>query len=280
MSTKTNVAVAGKQDVVLLPVADLKMKFDVRKALNEDRVLLFMEMYESGNHVPPIEVVRGTMDIHDGRHRKAALDHLNRRHAECVLVEPMEFVDQLMDAFGKNMSDSPFPPTRADVIFVMKQLLDANVPNAHIQKRFEAFYRPSHVRKLLKDAHSNVVRAKMAKAKNAVAHGGLTVKAAAVEHGVEPERLQEEITGVKKRRKATSVSDIKTEITNRHRGNSQKTIAVFRDLLDKFEDGEMSEKSVLEVLLHVQRLSTDGAKRVNSWIERFESLKGSMKAKS
>ena len=278
--SKTNVAVAGKANTVLLPVADLKMKFDVRKSLNEDRVLLFIEMYESGSTVPPIEVVRGTMDIHDGRHRKAALDHLNRKHAECVLVEPMEFVDQLMDAFGKNVSDSPFPPTRADITFVMKQLLDAGTPSSHVQKRFEVFYKPSHVRKLLKDAHSNIVKAKLAKAKQAVAHGGLTVRAAAAEHGVEPERLQEEITGVKRRRRATSVTEIKTEITNRHRGNSQKTITVFRDLLEKFEDGEVSEKSVLEVLLHVQRLNTDGAKRTHSWIERFESLKGSMKAKS
>lgn len=278
--SKTNVAVAGKSNVVLLPVSDLKMKFDVRKALNEDRVLLFMEMYEAGNSVPPIEVVRGTMDIHDGRHRKAALDHLGRKHAECVLIEPMEYVDSIMDAFAKNVSDSPFPPTRADIVFVMKQLLEASVPNAQIQKRFEFFYKPSHVRKLLKDAHSNIVKANLSRAKQAVAHGGMTVKAAAEQHKVEPERLQEEITGVKKRRKATSVSDIKTEITNRHRGNSQKTIAVFRDLLDKFEDGEIPEKSVLEVLLHVQRLNTDGAKRVNSWIERFESLKGSMKAKS
>ena len=35
--SKTNVAVAGKSNVVLLPVSDLKMKFDVRKALNEDQ---------------------------------------------------------------------------------------------------------------------------------------------------------------------------------------------------------------------------------------------------
>lgn len=278
--SKANVAVSGKTKVVLLPVADLKMKFDVRKSLNEDRVLLFMEMYEAGSSVPPIEVVRGTMDIHDGRHRKAALDHLSRKHAECILIEPMEYVDSMMDAFAKNVSDSPFPPTRADIVFVMKQLLDASVPNSHIQKRFEVFYKPSHVRKLLKDAHSGIVKANLSRAMQAVAHGGLTVKAAAEQHRVEPGRLQEEITGVRKRRKATSVTDIKTEITNRHRGNSQKTISVFRDLLDKFEDGEISEKNVLEVLLHVQRLNTDGAKRVNSWIERFESLKGSMKAKS
>jgi hypothetical protein len=278
--SKTSTLTAGKKDIVLLPIADLKMKFDVRKELNEDRVLLFMEMYESGNSVPPIEVVRGTTDIHDGRHRKAALDHLGRKHAECVFVESMGFVDQLMDAFAKNMSDSPFPPTRADTVFVMKQLLEAGTPSFHIQVRFQDFYKPSHVRKLLKDAHSNVMKTKMAKAKQAVAHGGLTIKAASQEHGVELERLQEEITGVRRVRKETSVTDIKTEISNRYRGNTTRTVGEFRRLFERFEDGEMSEKSVLEVLLHVQRLNTDAAKRVNSWIERFETLKASTNAKS
>lgn len=277
--SRSNVAVGGKKDVVLLPVAELKMKYDVRKSLNDDRVLFFMERYESGAEVPPIEIIRGTMDIHDGRHRKAALDHLERKHAECILVEPMEYLDQLMDAFGKNMSDSPLPPTRIDIVFVMKQLLEADVPNSTIQKRFEVFYKPSHVRKLLKDAHSGVQKTKIARAKNAVAHNDVKVEVAAKEYGIDVDTLREEIIGVKRRRKATSVSEIKTEITNRHRGNSQKTISIFRDIFEKFEDGEMSEKSVLEVVLHVQRLNTDGAKRISSWIERFDVLKGTVKAK-
>ena len=220
------------------------------------------------------------MNIHDGRHRKAALDHLGRKNADCILIEPMKFVDQIIDAFAKNVSGSPFPPTRADIVFVMKQLLEAGTANAHIQRLFESFYQPSHVRKLLKDAHSNLAKAKMAKAKQAVAHGGLTVKDAAEEHGVEPERLKEEITGVKKRRKSLGISDIKNEISNRHKGNSAKNISIFRDLFAKFEDGEISETHVMEVLLHVQRINTDAGKRVNSWVERFETIKGSMKAKS
>ena len=195
--SKTNVAVAGKRDIVLLPVSDLKMTYDVRRSLNEDRVLFFMETYESGGEVPPIEVVRGTMDIHDGRHRKAALEHLNRKHAECVLVEPMEgFADRLMDAFGKNVSDSPFPPTRADITFVMRQLLEQGVASAEVQKRFAKFYQPSHVRKLLKDAYANLLKARMQKAVTAVAHAGTTVEAAAKEHGVKPYLLRDEITDV------------------------------------------------------------------------------------
>ncbi|MGH7175613.1 MAG: hypothetical protein ACREGR_04630, partial [Minisyncoccia bacterium] len=133
---------AGKKNVVLLAIADLRMTYDVRRELNDDRVFHFMEIYEGGGEVPPIEVVRGTMEIHDGRHRKAALDYLNRKHAECVLVEPMEFADQLIDAFGQNGSDSPVPPTRADITFVMRQLLEQGVTNAEVQKRFTKYYQP------------------------------------------------------------------------------------------------------------------------------------------
>lgn len=278
--SKAATAAAGKKDVVLLPVAELKMTFDVRRALNEDRVLYFMELLEAGVNVPPIEVIRGTMHVHDGRHRKAALDHLNRKNAECVLVEPMEYVDQMMDAFTKNVSNCPFPPTRADIIFVMRQLLEAGTPNSHVQQRFQLLYRPSHVRDLLKEAHSVIASAKMARAKNAVAHGELSVKAAAEEHGVALETLQSEITGLKKKRRATSVSDIKRDISNRHRANTQKTVKILRDLIDKFDDGEMTEKSVLEVLLHVRHLYDGAAKRLDEWFERLETTKGVAKAKS
>ena len=184
-----------------------------------------------------------------------------------------------MDAFGKNVSDSPFPPTRADIAFVMKQLLEQGIPNAQVQTRFEVHYEPSYVRKLLKDAHGNLAKARMQKAVSAVAHGGISVDEAAKENKVKPDTLREEITGVKRRRHSTDITEIKKDISNRHRGNSQRTIHLFRDLLDKYESGELSEKKVLEVLLHVKHLNTDAAKRVDSWLERFETLKGTIKAK-
>ena len=278
--SNVHVAIPGRTDIILLPVADLRMRYDVRRELNEDRVLLFMELYESEAKVPPIAVVRGTTDIHDGRHRKAALEHLNRLHAECVLVDSMGLADLLMDAFAKNMSDAPFPPTREDAIYVIRQLLDVGVSGTQVLKRFGAHFRPSQARKLLETAQTNILKAKITRAKNAVAHNNMSVGEAAEAHGVELERLQAEITGLKKRRRANDIAEVKTGITNRFRSNSAKNIAVFRGLLEKFEDGELVETQVLEVLLHVQRLNQDGSKRIDSWLERFAALKGSMKAKS
>jgi|TARA_Y100000034_G_scaffold122396_1_gene167792 hypothetical protein len=123
-------------------------------------------------------------------------------------------------------------------------------------------------------------KANLAKAKHAVAHTGASVEVAAKEHGVKVDKLRDEITGVKRRQKATDIKGIKFEISNRYRSNSQRNVAVFRDILDKFEDGELPEKDVLDVILHVQRLNSDAAKRIDGWLERFEVLKGMSKAKS
>jgi len=274
-----NVAVANKDDVVLLPLAEMKSTIFVRRHLNEDRVLQFMELYDNGSEVPPIKVIRGSMEIEAGRHRYAALGYLDRKHAECLLVEPGNKPDLLMRAFADNFGGS-LPPSRLDIVFVVRQLLEEGLPHRQITDLFANFYKPSHMRKLLKDAHSALSKTKMQKAKNAVAHGDASVKEAAKCYGVELETLQGEITGVKKKRSTTSVTDIRREISNRNRGNTLKSVAIFRSLFDQFEDGEMSEKDVFTILTHVKRLNMDTAKRVDQWFERFEALKGSVKAKS
>jgi len=278
--TKTNVAVAGKTNTVLLPIADLKKTFFVRRETNQDRVLFFMELYESGSTVPPIKVVRGSMEIYDGRHRVEALDHLERKHAECELVEQGELAEMLVGSFGENFGGA-MPPTRADTVFVMKQLIEANVPNARIKSYFAPnFFRPSHADKLLKEAHSKVSEAKMKRAVNAVAHGEVTVYKAAEDHGVRVEDLKAKVSGTKRKGRGTDIGEIKAEISNRNKGNSNRTVAIFRDLLDKFQDGEISDKKVAEVLDHVERLNRQASLRIRPWRERLEAMKGKAKAKS
>ncbi len=266
-------------EVVLLPLSDLKVTYLVRKSLDEDRVEQFMDLYDSGAQVPPIEVVRGTMEVHEGRHRKAAHERLGRRNIECVLIEPKDRTEMLLDAFGKNFGGS-LPPSRLDVVFVMKQLLEEGNTHKRVQELFERYYKPSHARKLLKDAVSNINKVKLSKAKQAVAAGNTTAKDAARQFGVNPEILQQEIDGTKRKKKGTDISDIKVEISNRHRGNTQKTITIFRDLLDRYEDSEITEEKVLDILLHVQRLNQHAAKRVDAWVERLQARKGVHKAQS
>jgi glycine cleavage system pyridoxal-binding protein P len=134
------------------------------------------------------------------------------------------------------------------------------------------------VKKLLKDAHSHVSKAKLSAARSAVTHGNQTLKIAAERYGVDPERLKEALSGTKKRRKTTSVTDILTDIKTRHKGNYHSDKKVFKDILEKYEDGDISEEGVFEVLLHVQEIHKKGTKRVDEWLQRFEVLKGTLKA--
>ena len=278
--SKQNVAVVGRKGTVLLPLDELKRTFFVRKELNQDRVLFFMELYESGAEVPPLEVIRGSMEIFDGRHRDAALQHMERKHAECLLIEPMEQAEQFVEAFGRNMGGA-LPPTRLDAVFVMKQLLEVGIVHGRIKSLFAPrYFRPSHADKLLKDAKQQINEVKLKRAVNAVAHGDVNVAAAAAEYGVDADTLRNEISGKKRKGRKLGITELKTEISNRYRGNSNRTVAIFRDLLDKYEDGEIPEKKVLEVFGHVERLLKDGARRITGWRQRFEALKGSSKAKS
>jgi hypothetical protein len=278
--SKPNVAVAAKKGTVLLPVAELRKTFFVRRETNADRVLYFMELFESDAAVPPIKVVRGSMAVYDGRHRLEALEHLERKHAVCELVEPGELSDMLIGAFGENFGGA-LPPTRADTVFVMMQLIEAGTPNARIKSYFSPdYFRPSHADKLLKDAHSRVSEAKMKRAVNAVVHTDATAPQAAEEHGVKLEDLKAKLSGTKRKGRGTDIGEIKSEISNRNKGNGNRTAAILRDLLDKFQDGEISEKKVSEVIDHIERLYKQASARVKTWRERLEAMKGKAKAKS
>ncbi len=271
--SKSNVAVAGKKGVVLIPLGDIKSAFYVRRELDEGRVEMFRELYESSAEVPPIEVIQGSMELFEGRHRLAALQRMERPHAECKLIPDMPADEKFAEAFGRNFGGA-LPPTRADGVFVIRQMLEAKTPNNRIKNLFvPRFFRPSHFDKILKDAYSQIAEAKMNKALQAVASGDVTAKAAAKTHGVDLDDLKAKLGGRKAKPSSTSIAKMKAQISNNHRSVSQRTIALFRELFDCFEDSEITEKKVLEVISHAERLNKDALKRLRGWRERFAALK-------
>ncbi len=61
-------------------------------------------------------------------------------------------------------------------------------------------------------------------------------------------------------------------MSNRYRGNTQGTAAVIRNLIERYEDGEITVTKVEEVLDHTERLISQGSKSVRDWRKRFEAL--------
>lgn len=266
-------------NLVTLPLEDLKATIFVRRSLNEEWINQLMEFYRSTEHnLPPIEVVRDTLEIRDGRHRREALLRLGRKTTLCKLVAPSEKPEFLIQALSANVGGS-LPPTRGDVVFVMKQLMLEDLGEKRIRELFAPFYPPSVVRAFLDDAYTEVGRQKMRSALDAIAAGDTTMTDAARKYDVDLDKLQAEISGRKKNSRKHDVTAVKVDITNRARGNSTRNVTAYRHLLRRYEDGEVTYAKVLEVLLHSKRVHIDGAKRIDQWLERLEALKESLTPK-
>ena len=262
-------------DAEVLALEDLKSTVFVRRVLNEDRVLQLMELYRSNDcDIPPIEVVRDTLEIQDGRHRREALLRLGRKNILCKLVKPVEKPEFLMRAFAANVG-GPFAPTRGDIIFVMKQLFGDGLREARIREMFAPHFPPSVTRAYLTDARSELYQQSLRNAVSAVTSENMTVAQAAEKFGLDLEKLQDEIGGRKRKGRKINATAIKANISNLARSTSTRNVSSFRDLLRRYEDSEVSHAIVLEVLLHAKRLHIDGAKRIDSWLERLEALKKS-----
>ena len=163
-------------EVVRIPVAELVMKYDVRKELNEDRVQLFIDLYTAGADVKPIKVVQGTHIIHEGRHRVEALRRMERKHAWCTFVEHKSSMNSLWTRMPPICRIVHFHRHETTRLYVMKQLIESDTSRSDIVRSFERFYPPSLVNKLLRDATALVHKSRMHKAINAVAFGNVTMR--------------------------------------------------------------------------------------------------------
>lgn len=277
--SKSAVAIMGKKNAVLLPISDIKTTFYVRRELNEENVIQFMELYQANAELPPVKVVRGTMELQEGRHRMAALERIGRKNVECELVEAKPRPDLIVEAFGFNVGGA-LPPTRSDITFTMKQLIEGGTSTAFITKSFEKFYPPSMVRRYMRDAQSEVSKAKLTRAVTAVARSGSTVPVAAAEFDVDEEELRDELSGKRsKRKKEGSYGEVKSVITRSYRGNGVRVGHMIGKVLEKFEDGVYTAAQAESVFSHIDKLHEQSGKSIAQRRARFNALKARLRRK-
>lgn len=262
-------------------IADLKTSYFVRRALDPDRVNFFVLLYQGNpDEVPPIKVETDTDEVVDGRHRKAALEVLQRKIIECEIVPRYENkVELLMDAYTENLGGA-LPPTYQDTVFVIRQLLESGLKGKEVGAMFAPYYPPSAIRRYLSDAYSAVMKARMLRAKNAVAQGQMKVDEAAEKFAVDVDALRQEITGARRKKRSGGVPEIKSASSTKATSYSQYINTTLRYLVDRYEDGEVTEEQVKNVLEHFEKLNARTAKTIANWRDRFVARKQSMRNKS
>jgi hypothetical protein len=252
--------------VQIVKRSDLKTTFFVRQKLDEDYVIQLGELYEAGVDIPPIQVVQGTMEVLDGRHRLRAHDLLERDVVPVVFVPDASRADLLCEAFKSNYG-GPRPPSRDDIEFTIEQLLAEGMGLARLAEKLP--FPKSLVRRYISNVQSNLRKRKVSQATAAIVDGNMTVAKAAEKFGVEVDDLKDVISG--KRKKRVGVGDLKGNVTSRMRGTSLKNMSVIRKAFDAYDDGTMSEKNVRQLLAHIAAAIKQMEKSHHGWEARFDA---------
>lgn len=265
----------AKPKTVMVPLGEILEKFYVRKGLNDDRVLFFAGLYEANAEVPPIKIVRDSKELVDGRHRKAAQEMLGRTEIECILREPAPLDELMMEALADNVGGA-LPPTKADLHFVFRQLLEAKVSRTKIVERIQQLtpFPPSLIRRYMATVQSEMAAAKVHAAAKDVRSGELNAKEAAEKHDVDIDTLRHALGEKKADPNAFNFDSVVQQIVSRFRSTSLENAGVIKRLFDAYEDHQVTEAQVQSILDKLTRSIKQMSRSHADWIKRFNALTG------
>lgn len=274
----------AKEKTVMITLSQIVNRFDVRVKLDEDRVLQFMSMYEAGDFVPPVQLVRVGEDSYsyiDGRHRGAARSYLNCADVEAIL-RPEFMADNPLELFAVALEANyggAKPPTRDDIVHTILRMLEAGCTQASIRERL-VFLPAGALRAYIATARSSIMKRKVAKALDDVSEGTCTVEEAARARGVKVDVLKDVMAG-KKRKWNKGRSDeaefciaLKNYISNELKSANGGIGKKVESLLKKVDDGEVSYKFAEEVLRAWREHLRKTGVRVSDWQARLNSIAG------
>lgn len=265
---------AGKYATV--PIDSISEEFFVRTRLNDDHVLHLASLYEAGSKLPALLVARTdglTHPVVDGRHRLAALKLLNKKSADVEWMDEVNKGALLIRALENNVGGS-LPPSNADIIYSIQQMIESGMVPSAIQKQLaeKTKWPPSVLRRYITDALSNIHKSKLVKAKEAVLNQGMTVGEAAMAFKLKLDTLKGSLQGKAKRK--SGVAEFKGALTNIFRSRGGSMGAVMKKVQIRLEDGDISWNAVEQILDHCESCCKNTALSVRDWRRRLEAKNG------
>lgn len=253
--------------IVTVPLSELKTNLFVRVKLDDDRVIMFWEMLNDGQELPPIQITKD-FEVIDGRHRIEAHDYAKKTEIRAEIVEVKNQTDLIVQAIAANIGGS-LPPSKEDYELAIKLLLEQGLNRKKIRELLKL---PTDLGiKWVDNVQSKVTRQKIQAATDAVANGGLTVAQAAEKYGVDVDKVKEALTGRKKKQKTDGISNVQREMTNRFKSFSQSNAGTLKKLLKLVEDADVSPDQAQEIIEHLKRLLNQASRNVIKWDERFQA---------
>lgn len=248
-------------------ISDLQVNLFVRQSLDQDRVFYLAQLIENGTELAPIQVQDDGVVI-DGRHRKEAYELLNRTEIMCEIVPTMTRTEQIAAAYRANTGNA-LPPTQADTEHTIGLLLDAKQSVKHIAMMLQMPV--GMARRYVHTVQSKKTRQRLVQAAHAVTDSDMTVAQAVAHFEVDKVKLQEMLSGRRKKQKA-GYSELQRTITKQYRSLGMKNAALFRSLSAKFSDADITAAQVLDIIEHLESAQRSHVRKLADFRKRFAAV--------
>jgi hypothetical protein len=258
----------SKNKVVTVKLEDLKVNLFVRQSLDSGRVMYLADLIDNGVQMKDRIKISSDFTLIDGRHRKEAYELCKIKEVEAELIPVDDEVELISLAYQSNTGGA-LPPTQQDTEHTVALLLDRGVAKKQIG---DLLGLPGGLaRKYINDVQSRLTRVKLQRAVAAVTEGGLTAFKAAEVHSVELEKLKEALSGAKRKKHAIGIVEIQRMLTTNYKSISQKNASHLRRLIEKYEEGDVTENQVRDIMDHIENLQKQSSRALSDWKKRFAS---------
>jgi len=264
-----------KKKTAMYRLDSIKETFFVRAKLCQERIDYFAGLYKAGVKLPNPQVVEGTRELFDGRHRKAALVQIGRDRVEFDLVENASRSQLILRALAANAGDGPLTPNQSDLHFIIEQLLGEGMRTPELVKevtKVAPYLTVAYVRRQVADVQSGLNKAKVQSALNAVVDGDMSVRKAAEKFGADPETVKRKLKRFKRDITEIGVGEVKAALVTNFKSFSGRLGRKFMDLTEKNQAGVISDEYVRQVLDHIAKGLKQLSRTHNERVKRFEAM--------
>jgi len=252
-------------------IKDLTSSFFARKELNEDRVIFFGELYEKNVEVDPITAVENTFEVIDGRHRIAGAELVGKETIVAILAKQQARPKLIAAALEANYGGA-LPPSRADIDYVIRQLIAEKVPVTKICELL-AFIPEEILRMHVREVKKREQKRKVTNAISRVVDGA-TVFEAAREFDIDPKEIKARLGRKNSEENGSALfGDDKKRVLQNLRSMGSGIGKTLGNTFPLIESGEVSLEDAQKFAEEIGRRLKLLQKRNRDWLKRFETLK-------
>lgn len=271
---KAAVAKASRSKPIPIEISSIRNLFDVRRALNEERVLALAELIMGGVELPPIEVIIDTdaFAFVDGRHRAAAYQLLDKPEIMAVVVERKEPAQMFSQALLANWGGA-LPPTVNDIRHTVRRMLEAGATHVVVRKEL-SFLPLSQINKYIDDSRSQMKKVKLRAALDAIAEG-LRPLEAAEKFGLDLESVKAAVSGRKQKFGKGDVgieAENKVYIKGQMKSASMGICKRIENLFHYVDAGEVSSVTVVKIIDQWEETLRKTMGRIPDWRQRLDAI--------